>query len=317
MKKADQQSDKSIEIRTLRLIRLIQEIRDNPAQRIENILESFKISRSQFYKDRTALSHLGFVFIYRKSTGFSVVEDRLTPITDFSLSERLTLLFALEHLSACGDGLLAARAVEVGRKLAGGLESPFKEQLQRCFDSEVTKKIYGVQPEVYTAITTAVAEGRRIRMLYLRGMDWTERWRIVDPRRVYMRQRSLYLYARTADETPSAWKVFRLGRIKTVQQTGMRFAQSPNDDDGFYDRQRHAFCAFIGESPRTIKIRFTGAAIPYVMECNWHHSQTIQRVEDGSIFFSVTIAEPLEVVRWARQFGADAEVIDIEDPSQM
>ena len=131
-----------------------------------------------------------------------------------------------------------------------------------------------------------------------------------------MRQRTLYLYAKTADETPPAWKVFRLGRIKTVQQTGLRFTLSAQEDDGFYERQRHAFMAFIGESPRTIKVRFSGAAIPYVMECNWHPSQTVQRTENGSVILSVTVAEPMEVIRWARQFGEDAEVFEIDGVTQ-
>ena len=77
--------------RTLRLLRLIQAIRNTPAQRLKTLLKTFQISRSQFYKDRAALEQLGFAFTYRKDTGFSITEDRLTPIPGFSLSERITL----------------------------------------------------------------------------------------------------------------------------------------------------------------------------------------------------------------------------------
>lgn len=295
--------------RTLRLLRIMQEIRNNPAQSLDNILKNFAISRSQFYKDRASLAQIGFGFEYQKTTGFRITEDRLTPIMGFSLSERITLLFALEHLSACGDGLLAAKAVEVGRKLAGGLESPFREQLLDCFDTEVTQKAYGVVPEVYAGITSAIAEGRRIRIRYRRSGDWTERWREVDPRRVYMRQRVLYLYARTVDETPPMWKVFRLGRIAEVQPTGICLPPNPQEDDGFVERQRHAFMAFLGESGQTVRIRFSGAAVPYILEKQWHPSQVIERKAGGSIILTLAVAEPMEVVRWARQFGDDAQVL--------
>lgn len=316
MKKRSAQ-DKAGQTRTLRLLRLIQTIRNTPAQSLEHILAAFRISRSQFYKDRASLEQLGFAFTYRKDKGFCITEDRLAPITGFSLSERVTLLFALEHLSACGDGLLAAKAVEVGRKLAGGLESPFREQLLDCFDSEVTQKAYGVLPEVYARITSAIAEGRRIRMRYRRSGDWTERWREVDPRRVYMRQRILYLYARTVDETPPLWKVFRLSRICEVQPTGICLPPNPQEDDGFAERQRHAFMAFLGESAQTVRIRFSGAAVPYVLEQQWHSSQSIEREAGGSIVLTLAVAEPMEAVRWARQFGQDAEVLDITaDPHE-
>ena len=36
--------------------------------------------------------------------------------------------------------------METGRKLAGGLDSPFREQLQKSFDSCVTKGAFGVKP---------------------------------------------------------------------------------------------------------------------------------------------------------------------------
>ena len=234
----------------------------------------------------------------------------MTPLTDFSLSDRVTLLFALEHLSACGDGLMAAKAVEVGRKLVSGLDSPFKEQLLQIFDTEVTEKAYGVKPEIYNTLTQAVSEGRRIQILYCRSQDWTERWREVDPRRIYMRQRNLYLYARTVDEEPHAWKVFRLSRIREINLTGICLPPNPNEDDGYRERQKHAFMAFLGTSSHQVKIRFKGEAIPYVREQQWHSSQQLEDNTDGSVTLTVSVAEPQEVIRWARQFGDNAEIVE-------
>lgn len=295
--------------RTLRLLRIMQEIRNVPCQSLESVLKTFNISRSQFYKDKDSLASLGFCFEYRKGSGFRITEDRLTPLHDLSLSDRVILLFALEYLSTSGDGLLAAKAIEVGRKLSGGLESPFREQLLQCFDSEVTEKTYGVKPEIFLALTQAVKEGRRIRMLYLRSGTWIESWREVDPRRIYLRQRALYLYARTVDETPPAWKVFRLNRIKEIQPTGICLPPSPNDDDGFNERQKNAFQAFLGDTPKPVTIRFTGEAIPYIRECRWHESQRLEEQADGSLLLTVWVAEPEEVVRWARQFGDNFKIV--------
>lgn len=304
--------EKSEKSRILRLLNILQDVRLNPGQSIKNILETHQISRSQFYKDRAALAALGFVFEYHKKTGFEVLEDKLTPITGLSLSDRVTLLFALESLCATGDGVIAARAIEVGRKLSGGLESPFREQLMECFDNEVTQKTYGVQPEIFRQLVEAVKERRRTRILYCRSGTWTERWREIDPKRIYMRERALYLYARTVDDNPPAWKVFRLNRIHAIEKTGITFAPNPDENDGFFERQRNAFLTFIGENPRKITIRFTGNIIPYVTEREWHHSQVIEKQTDGSILFTVYVAEPEEVARWSRQFGKSACIVEMD-----
>ncbi|WP_297217535.1 WYL domain-containing protein [uncultured Desulfovibrio sp.] len=299
--------------RILRLLHIIQELRNTPAQSLEQLLRTLGISRSQFYKDREALAALGFRFDYRKCSGFQIVEDRLTPLTDLSLSDRVTLLFALEHLSACGDGLLAAKAVEVGRKLVGGLPSPFREQLLQCFDTEVTEKAYGILPKVYTALTRAIAEGRRLKMLYCRSADWTERWRTVDPRRIYMRQRTLYLYARTVDDVPPAWKVFRLSRIRDIKPTGLCLPPSTREDDGFQERMKHAFMTFLGEEAHHVRVRFSRHVAPYIREKHWHDSQQLEETPDGGIILSLDVAEPMEVIRWSRQFGKDATVLEGEE----
>lgn len=303
----------SEQARISRLLRMVQEIRNEPRQSLQNILQYFDISRSQFYKDKKALADVGFRFEYRKTTGFHILEDRLSPLTDLSLSDRLILMFALEHLSVSGEGHLAAQAMEVGRKLAGGLETPFREQLLHCFDHEITENAYGVRPEIFASLRTAIVEGRRIRMLYERSGDWTTRWREVDPRRLYLRQRTLYLYARTVDDTPPQWKVFRLGRIKEIHFTGICATYRPEEDDGFQERQRNAFMAFIGTETRTVKVRFSGDAKHFVSERRWHFSQRIEEDPQGRVILNVEVAEPQEVLRWARQFGDEAEVLEVGD----
>ena len=295
--------------RVARLIKMVQEIRNEPRQTLNNLLKYFSISRSQFYKDKDALAEIGFKFNYHRTRGFEIIEDQLTPITGFSLSDRLILMFALEHLTTTGEAHLAARAMEVGRKLAGGLEEPFKSHLLKCFDHQITKQSFGVQPDILAALQEAVNTGRRIRIYYKRSEDWTLSWREIDPRRIYLRQRNLYLYARTVDETPPRWKVFRLNRIQEIQPTGIRTTIRPEDDDGFQMRIKNAFGAVIGDEVETISIHFSGSACPYVREKQWHHSQRITEQPDGSLIFTVTVADTNEVVCWARQFGKEAQLV--------
>ena len=133
--------------------------------------------------------------------------------------------------------------------LSSGLEYPFREQLQQSFDAHVTSATYGVKPEVLAALQDAVHEGRRVRVLYTRSADWTQSWRTIDPRRLYIRHRAVYLYARTADETPPEWKIFRLGRMAEVRPTGESFTWDPMQNDGF-EEKKNAFSACLRQALR-------------------------------------------------------------------
>ncbi|WP_458401173.1 helix-turn-helix transcriptional regulator [Mailhella sp.] len=297
--------------RITRLLRMAQEIRREPRQTQEALYQKLGVGRSQYYKDKAALAEVGFRFDFHKSRGFRILEDRPTPITGLTLSDRLLLMFALEHLSAEGDGTLAALAMETGRKLASGLDSPFREQIQQSFDSRVTAETYGVKPDVLAALQDAVREGRRVRVLYTRSADWTQSWREIDPRRLYIRHRAVYLYARTADETPPEWKIFRLNRVAEVRPTGICFDWDPAQDDGFEEKQRNAFSGVFGDRLYLVRLRFTGSAMHYVMEKTWHHSQQIQR-SAHELLFSVRVTDPQEVLYWARQWGREAEVLGVE-----
>ena len=113
--------------RPLRLMHILREFRSFPAQSLETVLKTFGISRSQSYKDKDAHASLGFYFEYRKGSGFRITENRLTLSQALSLSVRVILLFALEYLGTSADGLLAAKAIEVGHKQAYGLDSPMRE----------------------------------------------------------------------------------------------------------------------------------------------------------------------------------------------
>ena len=102
-----------------------------------------------------------------------------------------------------------------------------------------------------------------------------------------MRQRTLYLYARTVDEKPHQWKVFRISRIEQIQLTATSITWRTDEDDGFLVKQRNAFDAFIGDKTHAITIRFTGQARHYVQERQWHPSQMLEDDENGGVLFTV------------------------------
>ena len=293
--------------RVFRLLWLIQEIRNNPRQILQGLINRAGISRSQFYKDKATLAKQGFVFEYRKRDGFRIVEDRLAPVSNLTMSDRMTLMFALQHLSVCGDGHLAARALEVGRKLVGGLDEPFRSQVMEVFNRIVVGRAYGCRAEILEELHKAVEQGSRVRIRYVSSTDWKAKWYEVDPRHIYFLRRTLFLYARCPKLEPNM-RSFRISRIKEVAPTGMSVPQ--RDDEGFYRSLANAFDSFIGPDTETVRVRFKGASSRFVRENFWHVSQRIEKHGDDEITFQVDVAEPREVMWWAMQFAHEAEILE-------
>ena len=121
--------------KTSRFIKTIREVRNDPEQELDQLLKRLGISRSQFYKDKNNLAKIGFVFNYKKNRGFRITEDKLSESIDLSLSDRILVLFSLRHLYATDEGHLTAKALEVGRKLAYGIEEPFRSHEKSTNDN--------------------------------------------------------------------------------------------------------------------------------------------------------------------------------------
>ena len=291
--------------RVTRLLQIIQEIRANPRQELGDFLERLSISRTQFYKDRKVLCQLGFHFSYKKGKGFTIVEDRLSPSGDLTLSERIILMFALRSLSTTGDGHLVAAALSLAKKLVGDIPDPLRNQIVSEFDRVVIRESFGCKPEVLSTLEKAVVSRERI-FLHYNHPEKAKEIYDVEPYHLYFLRRALYLYAFSYKDKD--YRTFRVSRISKVVLTGIGFTSRP--DIRFHEKLSNAFSAFLGEKREKVSVRFSPAVKPYIEEVCWHHSQKIIPFEDGSILFQVEVAEPREVMWWAFQWGANAEILE-------
>jgi len=293
--------------RTYRLIKLIQEIKCSPTQTVRRLIHNLGISKAQLYKDRKALEELGFEFRYsRPLSRFVVTKDAFLPIEDLSLSERLSLVMAVRQLSAAGDYLLSFEGVNAARKLTADLPGPLRDSTQVLFDDLVLKQGFGCDRKILERLQTAIGESRRVVLDYLRPESDKPTPEELDPYHVFFKRRALYVEG--FSWTEKGIRMYRVNRIKAVRFTPMH---SPiREDYNFARRHKNAFSVFPGERTEKVAVRFSPKVRPYVEESLWHHSQIIRREKGGTIRFEVQVAEPREVMWWAFQWGAEAEILE-------
>lgn len=293
--------------RTYRLIKLIQDIKSSPYQSVEQLLRSHAISKAQFYKDKNALKKLGFEFFYhRGKSRFIITKDAYLPIENLTLSERLSLLMAVRQLSATGDYILSYEGLNAARKLSADLPAPLREKALSLFDDLNIREGFGCSRSVMEKLQTAVAENRRVVLRY-KAPDAEKPGDIeLDPYHLFFQHRALYVEGFSWKDR--SLRMYRLNRILSVSLTSMCFTIPENYNFGA--RYKNAFSAFPGEQAHKVTVVFSKKARPYIEEALWHQSQKISRHKDGSITFEVKVAEPREVMWWAFQWGAEAEIVD-------
>ena len=63
--------------------------------------------------------------------------------------------------------------------------------------------------------------------------------------------------------------------------------------------------------------RMTGLGVtgeaPYIRGRQWHHSQTLEELPDGTLRMTLTVGGLGEVLRWAMSLGSHAWVVEQED----
>jgi len=95
-------------------------------------------------------------------------------------------------------------------------------------------------------------------------------------------------------------------RIRALTVLTSAFEIDPDFDP---DRYRRESFGIIWEEPMDVTIRFAADQAPYVREREWHPTQTIRDLPDGSIELSFRAGGMFEIVRWVLGWGESAEVI--------
>ena len=100
--------------------------------------------------------------------------------------------------------------------------------------------------------------------------------------------------------------LFKINCIKTLDYTGKVFSYPTN----------FSLKEYIGNSWQSMRgketevmVKFDARIAPLIKEVNWHPTQYIENLPDGSIIYTVTVAGTEEIRSWILSYGDEAEVL--------
>jgi predicted DNA-binding transcriptional regulator YafY len=101
---------------------------------------------------------------------------------------------------------------------------------------------------------------------------------------------------------------FLLSRIEQLDSTDAQYNPPPSFDLKSY--LSHSFGLFTSEQIHHVRVHFSAYAAAYLRERQWHPSQMLEELPDGSAIASFQVNHLLDIQRWILSWGIHAEALE-------
>lgn len=268
----------------------------------------FEVSERMIQKDLEVIRHGLKLPLRRSPEGYYFEEMPRLPVLQFTFTEALALLLAVQAARQVSGIGLAELTAALAR-----LEALFPQEFASLLRRAANPPALSVQREhrqqMLILLNKALVEGRKVRMIYethSRGGEANER--TVRPYHVMPHVRSWHLIAYC--EWRSAVLMFKVDRIREATLLDERY-HVPEDFD---------LAAYLGPAwgimrggtgePVDVVLRFAPEAGRRVAEEHWHASQQVEEQPDGSILFRLRVPVTPDFVNWLLYYGSRVKVLE-------
>ncbi|HHV78325.1 MAG TPA: WYL domain-containing transcriptional regulator [Firmicutes bacterium] len=162
--------------------------------------------------------------------------------------------------------------------------------------------------EIYQALVQAIEERRTVEVNYFTASRGVTTRRRIDPYHLRFVDGAWYCIGYC--HSRSSVRTFALDRMSALTVTQDRF-EYPAD----FSLEEYLADAWVIERgvPRNVVIQFDTQEAPYIRGRQWHPSQKLEELPDGSLRMTLVIGGLGELKRWIMSFGPHAVVIDPEE----
>ncbi|MBI4880445.1 MAG: WYL domain-containing protein [Planctomycetes bacterium] len=294
-----------------RALRVLRRIRRSSGATKAELARACGVSRRTIQRDLRLLADVyGAPLRYCRETGGFVLAD---PAWRFQhehldLSDLVPFVLAREALRVFRGANLAQPLAAIIARQEKDLTETERAEL-RAFAGRVSfedepRRV--VRPRVLNALLAALREQRLVRATYGTPAENRARVVIFAPRRLAWIGGEWYV---DGTERGRARR-YAVSRLSAAVLGGAALPE-PRADRGLEERKRFLrFPPPAGREVARVKVRFTAAAAPWVLERVWHRQQSVRRKRDGSLLLDFPAPSLFEAFRWSMAWGPEVEVLE-------
>jgi len=279
---------------------------------IASLASHFRISEKTVRRDIKELKNHGIDVV--ESTGpknhktYSLDRSQLPPLR-LNYDEALAVFLGKSSLLAFnGTGIYEAgtTAFEKLRLLLGETEAKYVDKLSARIHYSSQFSFNRDHADVVDSMLVAIEDNRAIFIEYQSARSTEPLTYDIYPYGLAEHRGSLYVVGHSCHHNEiRTWKI---DRIRSTELTVFPFKRPVDFVIGQYFEG--AFSIVTGQEKRVIRVRFTGTAVLYVSEKQFHASQQSLPQSDGSVIVEFLLDSLLEVKSWILSFGVKAEVLE-------
>lgn len=295
--------------RTSRILEMVLMIATAPERFSRKALaERFEIGERMITKDLTIIRHGLKLDLQRSQDGYYFGDTPNLPALQYSFPEALALLSAVQaaqQMAVAGNPDLAAAVARL-RSLFPAEFAPLLQQV--CKPTPVTA--HGLhRQQMLMLLNRALLAQSKVNMIYetaSRNGDVSER--VVRPYAImpYVRSWQLVAYC----ERRNAVLMFKLDRIQQASILTDHYQIPESFTLDSYMGGTWGAIRSDGGAAEDVQLHFDAQAGRWVAEEDWHPTQQVDHLENGSMLFRVNIVITPEFVKWVLYYGSQVKVIE-------
>ena len=243
--------------------------------------------------------------IYWTGEGYEIMPNFFLPPLSLSVEEALSLVLGVgayvgsegkfnESISQSAISKVVATLPKATRDLLELDSGKISVESRKAMDTA----------SLISQLYQAILNTKQLRVNYYSYRRNAVSERVIDPYALTFRRRAWYLIAYCHRRENIL--MFRTNRIKTLDYSGRTF--SPPSSFSIEDYMATSWQVMQGEETEVV-LKFDARIAPLIKEVNWHPTQSIRDLRDGSILFTVTVAGTKEISFWILNYGHEVEVI--------
>jgi predicted DNA-binding transcriptional regulator YafY len=291
--------------RLARLLKIITLVKSNPRLNRTDLARLCEVNSVRtIQRDINSLA-IANIPIFWTGEGYEIMPGFFLPPLALTLEEALSLVLSAKAFTN-GEGNFHEGAIESAvSKIIATLPEGARNLLELDSDkisveSRKAADTGGLIGRLYQAILNS----KQLRISYYSYSSNEVSERVIDPYALTYRRRAWYLVAFCHERKDTL--IFRTNRIKTLEHTGKTFSRP--SDFSLKEYMAKSWQAMKGEETEVV-VKFDPRIAPLIKEVDWHPTQRIEDLSDGSILYTVTVSGTKEISFWILSYGQEAEVI--------
>ncbi len=292
-----------------RIIKIASLIHDQPRKWTRpRLAERFEVNKATIQRDIDLLREMGIEIVPCGKQGYKMISDFFLPALNLDFEEALALITAASFYKATEGKqaievlnraihkittTLPKQTTDTLNLVAPQIEVPH-QQVSRIDEAEPYKEL----------LYQAIRERHRVTIEYNSFSSGKKTRHRLAPYAVLFRKRAWYVIGRS--ETLKQILTFRINRIDslTITQAGYTIPE----DFSVQKYLAKSWDVMLGPDTHVV-IQFAKRIAPLIREVNWHSTQQIQEMDNGTLRFEATVAGWHEIGWWVLGYGHEAKVI--------